>query len=91
MSPTIEFSADLCYTVQPGDWLWAIARRALSSSPRLCATDDPHVVARRVRALHRANRRVIGHNPNRLRPGMVLIVGHWTDAVQVPPPPCSDS
>lgn len=54
------------YVVQQGDWLWKIARKL---APPVTATAD---VAVRARFLYRQNQAVIGGNPNRLRPGMIL-------------------
>lgn len=58
--------------VQPGDTLWAIARAALP--PR--AGDG--AVARRVQAIHRANRSVIGADPDLIRPRQRLRVPRHT-------------
>jgi hypothetical protein len=52
--------------VQPGDTLWAIARAELPAD----ADDD--AVAARVREIHRANRAVIGANPDLIRPDQRL-------------------
>jgi LysM domain len=54
--------------VQPGDTLWALARTGL---PR--GADDATVAAR-VHQIHRANRRVIGPNPDLIRPHQQLRV-----------------
>ncbi|WP_127480765.1 LysM peptidoglycan-binding domain-containing protein [Nocardioides pantholopis] len=53
-------------TVRPGDTLWAIARRDLGAGA------DGTAVARRVRALHDLNRRVIGPDPDLVHPGQQL-------------------
>ena len=52
--------------VEPGDTLWAIARAALPPHARDAA------VARRVREIHRANRSVIGTDPDLIRPDQRL-------------------
>jgi hypothetical protein len=60
----IVFGGLLCHTVQPGEWLWQIARAGrTSTSPSVCPTDDVHVIARRVRTIVAANRRVLRGNP----------------------------
>jgi nucleoid-associated protein YgaU len=51
--------------VAPGDSLWGIAERVLGTS-------DASRIARYWPKIHRANRDVIGPNPNILRPGEVL-------------------
>lgn len=53
------------YTVKPGDTLWDIAEEVVGS-------DDPQKVARYWPRLHRANRAVLGADPNLLLPGQVL-------------------
>jgi len=52
--------------VRPGDTLWAIARADLP------ATADDGAVAARVRAIHQANRAVIGTDPDLIRPDQRL-------------------
>lgn len=49
------------YTVQPGDTLWAIAKRTLGDGARW-------------RELYRANRDVIGPDANQIKPGQTLRV-----------------
>jgi nucleoid-associated protein YgaU len=51
--------------VLPGDTLWSIAAERLG-------TDDIRRIARYWPRIHRANREVIGPNPDLLRPGQVL-------------------
>jgi resuscitation-promoting factor RpfA len=53
------------HVVRAGDALWGIAAEAL-------ATDDPRRIARYWPAIHRANRSVIGSNPDLIRPGQIL-------------------
>lgn len=55
------------YTVRPGDTLWDVARRALG-------TDDVRRVARYWPRIHRANRAVIGDNPDLILPGQKLVL-----------------
>ena len=57
------------YVVQRGDWLWKIAR---TLNPPVSNRSD---LAARVRLLYKNNQARIGPNPNRLRPGMVLMTG----------------
>jgi nucleoid-associated protein YgaU len=51
--------------VKPGDSLWSIAAEVLG-------TDDPGRIARYWPRIHRANRQIIGANPNLIFPGQVL-------------------
>ena len=53
------------YVVRRGDTLWDIAARVL-------ITDSPRRIARYWPKIHRANRVVIGPNPDLIRPGQVL-------------------
>lgn len=53
------------HVVRPGDSLWTIAAAALG-------TDDPVPVARYWARIHRANREVIGPNPDLIYPGQRL-------------------
>lgn len=53
------------HAVLPGDTLWSIAAERLR-------TDDVRRIARYWPRIHRANREVIGANPDLLRPGQVL-------------------
>jgi nucleoid-associated protein YgaU len=53
------------HAVLPGDTLWSIAAERLG-------TDDVRRIARYWPRIHRANREVIGANPDLLRPGQVL-------------------
>jgi nucleoid-associated protein YgaU len=55
------------YTVQAGDTLWDIAERVLDR-------DDVRAIARYWPKIHRANRQVLGADPNRLTPGQVLLL-----------------
>jgi hypothetical protein len=69
----------LCHTVQPGEWLWKIAR------DETFAPVTPDRVARAARFIYSLNRARIGPNPNALRPGMTLLVGFYV-APSCPPP-----
>ncbi|MDQ4125019.1 MAG: LysM peptidoglycan-binding domain-containing protein, partial [Actinomycetota bacterium] len=53
------------HAVLPGDTLWSIAAERLG-------TDDVRRIARYWPRIHRANREVIGANPDLIRPGQVL-------------------
>ena len=53
------------YAVRTGDALWSIAADVL-------ATEDPSRIARYWPRIHRANRALIGANPNVIFPGQVL-------------------
>ena len=53
------------YEVKAGDTLWDIAERVIG-------TDDPATVARYWPRIHRANRALLGADPNSLLPGQVL-------------------
>ena len=55
--------------VEPGDTLWAIAADRLAAGR---AATHPSDVAAAVNRWHRANRQVLGGNPDLIRPGMVL-------------------
>jgi LysM domain len=55
------------YTVKPGDKLWSIAGAVL-------ATEDAARIARYWPRIHRANRAVIGSNPDLIHPGQVLVL-----------------
>jgi hypothetical protein len=77
--PSESIEQTMCYRVRPGDTLWRIARSAVPAVnagtvglPRTCGLSNPSEIAARVRFLHERNRSVIGPNPNRLRPGMVI-------------------
>lgn len=59
-------------TVRPGDTLWAIASD-------LTGNADATTVARRVHELHRANRSVVGDDPDLILPGQRLRVRPTTD------------
>ena len=61
------------YAVLPGDTLWDIARKVLE-------TTDMRAIARYWPLLHRANRDVIGADPNLIRPGQVLILPRFEQA-----------
>ncbi|MGH3346923.1 MAG: LysM peptidoglycan-binding domain-containing protein, partial [Nocardioides sp.] len=54
--------------VRPGDTLWEIAERTLPAR----VTDDE--VERRWREIYRANRDVVGADPDLIRPGQRLVV-----------------
>lgn len=84
------FGGPVCHRVQRGEWLWKIARAAVpNTNPEVCALSDPHQVRLRVAALYRMNRATIGPNPNRLRPGMVIVVGGFSDAAILNAPRCT--
>ncbi len=75
--PICAFQPDGCatehvYTVRPGDWLWKISRQHLANH-RLNARDQ-RLVKRHAEAIYVRNRRVIGSSPDRLRPGMRLLL-----------------
>ncbi len=53
------------HVVRPGESLWSIAEEVLQ-------TDEPARIARYWPRIHRANRSVIGADPNVLLPGQVL-------------------
>lgn len=55
------------YTVRAGDTLWDIAAATLGS-------DDPRRIARYWPRIHRANRDVIGPDPDRIFPGQRLVL-----------------
>ena len=61
------------YAVLPGDTLWDIARKVLE-------TTDIRTIAWYWPLLHRANRDVIGADPNLIRPGQVLILPRFEQA-----------
>jgi nucleoid-associated protein YgaU len=63
-----EHSPGCCrhrYVVRSGDTLWGIAATVLG-------TDDPRRIARYWPRIHRANRSVVGPNPDLIRPGQIL-------------------
>jgi hypothetical protein len=64
--------------VQPGDNLWRLAEVRLPGSARA-----PEI-ARRVELLHRANREVIGPDPDLILPGQRLVVPPRSDHHQHP-------
>jgi len=53
------------YTVRPGDSLWDIAEMKLG-------TEEARRIARYWPRIHRANRDIIGGDPNLIVPGQVL-------------------
>ena len=59
------------HVVVRGEWLWRIARTELSTQST--AAPSAAAVERAVRLLHRANRRVIGSDPDQLRVGTRLV------------------
>lgn len=61
------------HTVGLGETLWAIAALTLS-------TDDPRRIARYWPKIHRANRAVVGPDPNLIHPGQVLTLPDECDA-----------
>lgn len=60
------------HVVQRGEWLWKIARADLAQ--RGIYSGNQAYVRARANAIYRANRALIGRNPNRIRPGMVLVL-----------------
>lgn len=65
------------HTVRRGDWLWKIARTRLAAAGKPTA---PSNVRRVADMIYADNRRVIGSNKNRLRPGQRLTIRaatHW--------------
>lgn len=60
------------HVVQSGEWLWKIARADLAQ--RGINSGELSFVRSRANAIYAANRDVIGSNPNRLRPGMRLVL-----------------
>jgi nucleoid-associated protein YgaU len=67
-APTASPTLSRPVVVRPGDSLWRIVRRVLPGTP----TDA--TVAAGVAAVHAANRRTIGPDPDLLRPGQRLDV-----------------
>ncbi|HBE27927.1 MAG TPA: hypothetical protein DDW25_03445 [Ktedonobacter sp.] len=64
------------YTVQSGDTLWGIAQRAYND-----AEDWDTIYS------DTGNRRVIGNNPNLIKPGQVLHIPQQSDpSIRKPPP-----
>ena len=60
------------HVVVRGDWLWRIARAELTAQS--VTAPSATAVERAARLLHRANRRVIGPDPDRLQVGTRLVV-----------------
>jgi len=75
--PQCAFESSGCatrtHTVRDGEWLWVIARQALRADRRSVTDHSVNLV---VEMIYRENRRVIGSNPSRLRPGQRLTVRH---------------
>lgn len=63
------------HVVRPGDSLWTIAVAVLG-------TEDPVPVARYWARIHRANREVIGPNPDLIHPGQRLALPNSKDIAQ---------
>jgi hypothetical protein len=59
------------HTVQPGEWLWRIAREALTARSLDASAPAVH---RYVDEIYARNVTVIGPDPNRILPGMVLVL-----------------
>jgi Tfp pilus assembly protein FimV len=59
------------HVVARGEWLWKIARTRLAAAGKSTA---PRNVRRVADMIHADNRRVIGSNKNRLRPGQRLSI-----------------
>lgn len=59
------------YTVERGDCLWRIARASLVEMGR---TATGTAVADYWRQIYRANRDVVGPDPNLIHPGQILIL-----------------
>ncbi len=75
--PVCAFQPDGClsehaYTVRRGDWLWKISRQHIADHG--LNTKDQRLVKRHADAIYARNRGVIGSSPNRLRPGMRLLL-----------------
>lgn len=62
----------LCHTVQPGEWLWKIARDETFTPV------TPERVAKAANFIYALNRTRIGANPNSIHPGMTLLVGFYS-------------
>jgi nucleoid-associated protein YgaU len=58
------------HVVQPGEWLWKIAREDLAA--RGINAGEQSFVRNRANAIYNRNRALIGSNPNLIRPGMRL-------------------
>jgi nucleoid-associated protein YgaU len=75
--PPCAFDETHCQTrthiVRQGEWLWGIARQTLRESHRPTGNAQ---VKRVADMLYADNRRVIGPNPDRIRPGQQLTVRH---------------
>lgn len=59
------------YVVRRGEWLWRIARARQSTFGR---SATPQAVKDEVELIYQDNAATIGRNPNRLRPGQVLLL-----------------
>lgn len=64
-------AASRSYTVESGDCLWRIARKALAEGGR---TPEGASISDYWREIYRANRALIGPNPNLIHPGQILIL-----------------
>ena len=62
------------HVVVRGEWLWQIARTELTVQGPTFARPSDTAVDRAARRLHQVNRRAIGSDPDRLRPGTRLVV-----------------
>lgn len=75
--PVCAFQADGCarehpYTVRSGDWLWKISRMHIADHG--LNTRDARLVKRHADAIYARNRAVIGRSPDRIQPGMRLLL-----------------
>lgn len=62
------------HVVLRGEWLWQIARTELSVQAPTSTQPSNAAVDRAARRIYQHNRRAIGADPDRLRPGVRLVV-----------------
>ncbi len=62
------------HVVVRGEWLWQIARTELTVQGTTFAGPSDAAVDRAARRIYRLNQRVIGADPDRLRPGVRLVI-----------------
>lgn len=62
------------HIVERGEWLWQIARTELTVQAPTFEQPSHAAVKRAARRIYRANRHVIGSDPDRLQPGVRLVV-----------------
>lgn len=70
-APPLQPPGPRIRTVTRGEWLWAIARSELGLQGR---PSSNRAVGRAAKLIYQANRAGIGRNPNRLRPGIRLVI-----------------